>query len=159
MSEVNRRGFFGALGALIQKKEGVVRPPYAKKETLFGTVCQECDALCGSACEEEIIKFDPQRLPYLDFSVGGCSNCSACMDACIPNVLEDKSSFIRATLKINSQKCLSWHDTMCFACKEPCLDKAIVFSGLFQPIIIAQNCTACGYCVSLCPTGAIEVRG
>lgn len=158
MSEVNRRGFFGALGALIHKKEGIVRPPYAKNKTLFGTVCQECDSLCGPVCEEAIIKFDAQKLPYLDFSINGCSDCSACMDACTANVLEDKSSFIRATIKINSQKCLSWNDTMCFACKEPCMDNAIAFNGLYRPVI-TQDCTACGYCISLCPTNAIEVRG
>lgn len=134
-----------------------MRPPYAKAYGLFGTECPQCDGLCGPVCEEDIIKFDDDKIPYLDFSSSGCTDCEACLDACTPGVLNDKTLFIQARVKINTQRCISWESVMCFSCKEPCLDDAIIFDGLFRPEISAERCTACGFCIGRCPTGAIEI--
>jgi len=108
-------------------------------------------------CEEEIIRFGDDKIPYLDFSSSGCTDCEACLKACEPGVLNDKTTFIQAKVRINASKCMSWENVICFSCKEPCLDDAIVFEGLFRPVISAEKCTACGFCIGRCPTGAIEI--
>ena len=45
MSELGRRGFLGALGALTAKKGIRTRPPYASDETLFGAECPKCEGI------------------------------------------------------------------------------------------------------------------
>ena len=157
MSSVDRRGFFGALGALAVNKEIKIRPPYAKESTLFGTECPQCTGVCGTVCEEEIIKFGKDKIPYLDFSQNGCTYCEECLIACEPGVLSDPELKIQASIRINPAKCMSWQDVMCFSCKEPCLDDAIIFSGLFRPEISSEQCTACGFCMARCPSSAIEI--
>lgn len=157
MSELSRRGFFGAIGSKVTNKEIAVRPPYAKENALFGTECPQCAGLCGTMCEEEIIRFGDDKIPYLDFSSSGCTDCEACLNACEPGVLNDKTIFIQAKVKINASRCMSWENVMCFSCKEPCLDDAIIFEGLFRPEISTEKCTACGFCIGRCPTGAIEI--
>ncbi len=157
MESVGRRGFFGALGALITEREVKTRPPYARDSTQLGTACPQCEGMCAAVCEEKIIKIGSDKLPYLDFSVNGCSDCKACLEACEPGVLNDPEQFITASVRINAAKCMSWSDVMCFSCKEPCLSDAIVFAGVFKPEIHKDACTACGYCIARCPSGAIEV--
>lgn len=110
-------------------------------------------------CEEEIIKFDNGKIPYLDFTVSGCSDCRKCLEACEPGVLHDSEVFIKGSIRINVVKCMSWHNVMCFSCKDPCLDNAIVFQNMFRPEIDNDACTLCGYCISRCPGDAIEVIG
>jgi len=157
MENLGRRGFFGAIGAMIASKEVRVRPPYATESARFASVCPACDAPCSAACEESILKIGGDRLPFLDFTVSGCSDCGKCLEVCEPGVLHEPKQFIRAKLRINAAKCMSWHDVMCFSCKEPCMENAILFSGLFRPEIAGAQCTACGYCIARCPSGAIEV--
>jgi len=157
LSGIDRRGFLGALGAKAANREIKVRPPYAKESTLFGTECPQCDGMCATLCEEEIIKIGKDKIPYLDFSDSGCTYCDECLKACEPGVLSDPDIQIQASIRINEAKCVAWHDVMCFSCKEPCLDDAIIFSGLFRPEISSDNCTACGFCIERCPSAAIEI--
>ncbi len=157
MRELGRRGFLGALGALAANKEVSTRPPYAGDETLFGTECPQCEGMCGTVCEEAIIKFSDKKIPYIDFSVSGCSDCGECMGACEPGVLNDSDVFIKGSLRINAVKCVSWHGVACFSCKDPCLENAIHFENMFRPEIVNDACTLCGYCISRCPGNAIEV--
>ena len=35
-------------------------------------------------------------------------------------------------------------------------DNAILFNGMFNPVIDDEKCTACGFCLSRCPTQAIS---
>ena len=108
-------------------------------------------------CEEAIIKFGEDRIPYLDFSESGCSDCGECLKACERGVLGNPDVFIKGSIRINAAKCVSWHQVMCFSCKEPCLENAIVFENMFRPEISSDVCTLCGYCIARCPAGAIEV--
>lgn len=157
MNGVGRRGFLGALGALAVNKEVVTRPPYAANETLFGTECPSCEGMCGTVCEEAIIKFSDKGVPFLDFSVSGCSDCGECLKVCEPGVLNDAEQFVKGGIRINIVKCVSWHNVMCFSCKEPCMEDAIKFETMFRPEIDSDRCTMCGYCISRCPGDAIEV--
>ena len=47
---------------------------------------------------------------------------------------------------------------MCFSCKDPCLDDAIQFLGMFRPEIDENLCTSCGFCLKVCPTDAITLE-
>lgn len=154
MSGTARRGFFGAISGLFKEPDCVIRPPYAVVDTTYEE-CETCDAMCVNVCEEKIIKRDAQGVPFLDFSANGCSDCHKCLEACTPNVLNDPQRFIQAKARISTISCMSHHDTICFSCKEPCMDNAIVFEGMFRPIIIPDKCTGCGYCVAVCPSAAI----
>ena len=157
METLGRRGFFGIIGAMIASKEARVRPPYAAEPARFATACPQCDAPCGGVCKEKILKIGEDRLPFLDFMESGCSDCRRCLEVCEPGVLNAPERFIAATVRINALKCMSWSNVMCYACKEPCMENAIIFSGLFRPEVVSDACSGCGYCISRCPGGAIEV--
>ena len=68
----------------------------------------------------------------------------------------ENKKHINAKIEIDVLSCLSWHQTMCFSCKDPCFYDAIDFLAMFRPTI-NQNCTACGLCIKSCPTGAIKI--
>ena len=158
---MQRRELFSSLASSVsgkKKQEILVRPPYFGDESLFHNECNKCDGACATVCEEEIIKIADDRTPYLDFSYSGCTYCDECAIACKPNVLrvEDKK-MIASIVTIDKKSCLSWDHTLCFSCKDPCLDNAIDFKAMFMPVI-NDKCTACGFCISRCPTNAISVK-
>ncbi|QOY54139.1 ferredoxin-type protein NapF [Candidatus Sulfurimonas marisnigri] len=157
----NRRELFSSLVSSLNTKnnqEKLIRPPYFGDESLFHNECSKCDAKCATVCEEEIIKIEDDRTPYLDFSLSGCTYCDECAKACEFGVLhvEDKK-LINIHVTINKSTCLSWNHTMCFSCKDPCLDDAIDFKAMFMPEI-NDKCTSCGFCINKCPTNAIDIK-
>ncbi len=158
MAELGRRDFFNFLGSSAALKAPMVRPPYASDAMRFGALCPTCnDKKCQSACEEQIIRLSDKGMPYLDFAQNGCTYCEACLKVCDLKVLDDASVIIRAHVLIDTQKCMSHHGVICFSCKEPCMEDAIRFNGLYKPVIESEKCTACGFCLSRCPSGAIVV--
>ncbi len=162
MIDRGRRKLFTALSSTVKKGEGaasVVRPPYARDVSLFQTLCPQCESkACASACEEEIIVIGEDGTPTLDFSKRGCTFCDRCAEVCEAGVLDDVTkSHVEAKIEIDVLKCVAWHQVMCSSCKEPCLEDAIVFLGLFRPQVDMNKCTACGWCLSVCPTNAIAV--
>ena len=162
MADIERRRLFASVSSVINKKreeKSSIYPPYCSDESLFLRFCPECsDKSCVKACEEEIIYIDKSGIPVLDFSEKGCTFCSACAESCENSVFNDKSaSKINAVFEINVLKCVAWQNVMCSSCKDPCLEDAITFLGLFRPEIDMQKCTACGWCISVCPADAIEV--
>lgn len=162
---MRRRELFGSLASSFNKKQdkdeiSIIRPPYNEDETLFHKECPSCDAPCVTLCEEEIIVLSEDKTPHIDFSKGGCTYCDECANACEYDVLlKDSKQKISAKIEIDITKCLSWHETMCFSCKDPCLDDAIEFLGMFRPSILEDKCTNCGFCLNVCPTDAITVKG
>lgn len=158
---MQRRELFSSLASSIKgekKQEKLLRPPYFGDESLFHNECSKCDAKCATVCEEEIIKIASDKTPYLDFSNGGCTYCDECAIACEFGVLKiEEKKLLGAHVTINKNKCLSWNHTMCFSCKDPCLDNAIDFAAMFMPVI-NDKCTSCGFCISRCPTDAIDVK-
>lgn len=158
---MQRRELFSSLASSIKgekKQEKLLRPPYSSDESLFHNECFKCDAKCSTVCGEDIIKIAQDKTPYIDFSNSGCTYCDECAKACEYGVLkiEDKK-ILNASITIDKNSCLSWGHTMCFSCKDPCLDNAIDFKALFMPVI-NNNCTACGFCISRCPTEAIKME-
>jgi ferredoxin-type protein NapF len=158
---MQRRELFSSLASSLKgskRQEKLLRPPYFSDESLFHNECSKCEAKCATVCEEEIIKIADDKTPYLDFSHNGCTYCDECVKACEFGVLtlEDKK-LLNATISINKSNCVSWNHTMCFSCKDPCLENAIDFAAMFMPDI-NDKCTACGFCISRCPTNAIELK-
>lgn len=160
---MQRRELFSFLSSSLKDeekkvKEQILRPPYYNDINAFDTECQNCDGKCATLCQEQIIIIEDDKTPRLDFSKSGCTYCDDCAIACEFGVLniEDKK-MIDANVVINQSTCLSWSGVMCFSCKDPCLDDAIEFKAMFMPVIDESKCTACGFCISRCPTYAIEV--
>ena len=142
----------------------VVRPPYGKDETTFQKQCIGCDdKACASACEEQIIVIRADGTPMLNFSKKGCTFCDACALVCKPGVLSLAHSHtadtINARFIITPDACVAHNGVICFSCKEPCIDDAILFNGMFNPVIDSDRCTGCGYCFGRCPTKAISYTG
>lgn len=162
---MERRELFSSLTSCFsdtseQKSETILRPPYNDDESLFHKQCHECDGKCATVCEVEIIKIGQDKTPYLSFEKSGCTFCDDCAAACEFGVLSlESKKNVAALINISLSSCLAWNDTMCFSCKDPCLDNAIVFQGLFKPVIDDSKCTACGFCISRCPTSAITIEG
>ncbi len=140
-------------------KEQILRPPYYNDINAFDTECQNCDGKCATLCQEQIIIIGKDKTPRLDFSKSGCTYCDDCAIACEFGVLEIKDKkMIDAIISINQSTCLSWNAVMCFSCKDPCLEDAIEFKAMFMPTIDESKCTACGFCISRCPTSAIDIK-
>jgi len=119
-------------------------------------ICLSCDDKpCVASCEVDIILIKKEK-PILSFENSGCTYCDECAKACLKDALKiEFKKDIDIRIKIDRVKCLSHHETMCFSCKDPCLDDAIIFDGLFKPIINDSLCTSCGFCIKACPTSAI----
>lgn len=162
---MERRELFSSLtSSFIKRKEDkletFIRPPYFKSESNFTETCHTCiDKSCEKACEVEIIVIKEDGTPILNFAQSGCTYCDDCANACQPDVLtiENKKN-INAKFSIGLLECMSWNQTMCFSCKDPCLDDAIKFLGMFRPEIDQDLCTSCGFCLKVCPTDAITLE-
>ncbi len=157
----SRRDFFTFLssnrGESVEMK---VRLPYCDDVSLFQNHCTVCETKpCVNVCEQEIIKIDEQGIPYLVFKDKGCTFCDACFNTCPEEFLNQELLHIQGKIELNILKCLSWHKTMCFSCKDPCLENAINFLGLFRPEIDESKCTNCGFCIRVCPVDAIIIKG
>jgi ferredoxin-type protein NapF len=163
----SRRDFFRSLTAPmggIPSSEEVplaVRPPYGLDESLFQSGCLACEHhACVTSCEEKIIVLDERKIPTLDFSRNGCTFCEACAQACDHEVLSLERSgaeeWINAMFRIHPDACIAHQGVICFACKEPCMEDAILFNGMFNPVIDENRCNGCGFCLGRCPTRAID---
>ena len=164
----SRRDFFNSFRKPLKSEEKVLvlRPPYASSESLFETVCVNCESkACVASCDEQIIVLREDGTPTLSFLKSGCTFCEECAIACTAtqnevNVLSlentQTSEILNAKFKISTTSCVAHNGVICFSCKEPCIDDAILFNGMFNPIIDLDKCTACGFCLSRCPTIAID---
>jgi len=161
----NRRDFFKSftkpLNLTKEETPLLVRPPYGSNESLFQSECPSCDSkACATFCDEKIIVISDNGTPTLSFAKNGCTFCDICADVCEVDVLslknEETSSWLNAIFKISLEACVAHHGVICHSCKEPCIDDAILFNGMFNPIIDDEKCTACGFCISRCPTQAIS---
>jgi len=137
-----------------------VRPPYGRDESLFQSECPACESkACVTSCDEKILFVTEEGTPAVTFARSGCTFCDACAEVCEEGVLslehEADAAFLNAVFKISLEACVAHHGVICYACKEPCIDDAILFNGMFNPVIDNEKCTACGFCLSRCPTQAI----
>jgi len=161
---MQRRELFSFLSSSLknskeESKQIIIRPPYFNDEDAFGRECSNCDGLCSSSCQEQIIIIRDDKTPMLDFSKSGCTYCNDCADACDKGVLSvEFKKDIDIDVVINKTTCMSWSGVMCFSCKDPCLEDAIEFKAMFMPVIDQEKCTSCGFCISRCPSYAIDIK-
>ena len=161
MANASRREAFSSLASRFKKnKEDEplhVRPPYNEDESLF-QLCLECDEKpCIAICEEEIIKLDGNKLPFLSFEKSGCTFCEECAKACPSEVLVlNKEHWIKSKFSIDINSCLAWNNVMCSSCRDACDEGAINFFGVFRPTIDMEVCTGCGFCYGVCPPYAVS---
>ncbi len=158
---MKRRELFSSLASSFNKKkkqEKVIRPPYYENEEIFFSNCIDCiNKECSTVCDENIIVIQDDGTPKLDLQISGCTYCDECANACPNEALDiNFKKNIDAIIQIDVLSCLSWNQTMCFSCKDPCNDNAIEFLAMFRPSI-TNNCTSCGFCISTCPTNAIKI--
>ena len=162
---MERRELFSSLRSSFQntnekRVQRVIRPPYFNKELDFENICKTCtEKSCLDVCEVDIIEIQEDGTPILNLAQSGCTYCDECAVACEKNVLtlEHKKN-INAKFSIGLLECMSWNQTMCFSCKDPCLEDAIQFLGMFRPEIDENLCTSCGFCLTVCPTDAISLE-
>ena len=158
---MQKRELFGSIFGSKSNKGGlkIIRPPYFDDLSFFDTECIECDGVCADVCEESIIVIGEDKKPFLNLIKSGCTYCDECAKSCEKDVLKvEYKSNIEAKISIDMLKCLSWNSTMCFSCKDPCLDNAIDFLAMFRPSINQDRCTSCGFCIKYCPVDAIKVE-
>jgi len=161
----SRREFFKSFRKPLQanKEEEtplLLRPPYGLNESTFQSECPNCESkACVASCDEKIIVILDDGTPSLDFSKNGCTFCDECANVCEANVLSlensENSEKLNAMFRINIEGCVAHQGVICNSCKEPCIDDAILFNGMFNPVIDENRCTGCGFCISRCPTQAI----
>jgi len=154
---MDRRSFFRRVKTSPFKS--YIYPPYFDKKEDF-LKCHQCESKdCLNACNEKIIKIIDEK-PILDFSVSGCTFCDECALACTQSVLSitNKKEKINAEFIINPSKCIAWNQTICFSCQDICQEFAIIYKGMFNPVIDLDKCTACGFCIGVCPAGSIETK-
>ncbi len=160
----SRRDFFKSFAKpLSQTKEEsllLVRPPYGRSESFFQSECPSCKSKsCVVSCDEKIIFIADDGTPTLTFKQNGCTFCDDCAKACEEGVLSlenlETAESLNAIFRISLESCVAHHGVICNSCKEPCIDNAILFNGMFAPVIDDDKCTGCGFCISRCPTQAI----
>ena len=159
----SRRAFLTAFKKPSDKENSplVVRPPYGLDTSVFHRECVTClNKSCVASCDEQIIFIQDDGTPALHFVQSGCTFCEACAEVCEAGVLSlehtHNAETLNATFRISTETCVAHHGVICFSCKEPCIDDAILFNGMFNPVIDMEKCTACGFCLSKCPTQAID---
>lgn len=167
-SKINRRDFLNVFRKPLEKtKESsplVVRPPYGLIESLFQSECIMCESkACVASCDERIVLIGGDGTAMLNFTKNGCTFCEECAKACEKSGMralnlghENYAEKTNAVFRISTEGCVAHHGTICFSCKEPCIDDAILFNGMFNPVIDMDKCTGCGFCMGRCPTGAIS---
>lgn len=156
----SRRGFFTTLLKQKHGDKNTAMLPYAKDARLLEENCKDCKTKeCVNSCEENIIFLNKDDIPFVDFNKGGCTFCDKCLLDCSKDFLNNSLRSISANITLDMSSCLSHNQTMCFSCKDVCTVNAISFLGLFKPTIDYNICTKCGFCIGICPTNSIEIKG
>jgi len=161
----SRRDFFKSftkpLSRTKEESISLVRPPYGESESLFQSKCPSCESKsCVASCDEKIIFIAEDGTPTLSFKQNGCTFCDECAQACEEGVLSlgntETAESLNTIFRISLEACVAHHGVICSSCKEPCIDNAILFNGMFAPVIDDDKCTGCGFCMARCPTQAIS---
>lgn len=159
----SRRGFFASLLSLATPKEGENTP---FRPLLPGFIvenrhqCETCtSSACKNVCEENIVFREGTAAPYLDFSRRGCTFCGECQIACESGCfVTEPVQRLDTYAEIGILSCLAWNKTICRSCADACNDKAICFTGLWNPQIDPNACTGCGFCIGVCPVSIIGIH-
>jgi polyferredoxin len=137
-------GFFLYTGlGRIQRDTWLIRPPGARGELDFMSICSRC-AQCMKSCPTNVIQpavFDAGlegfMTPQMDYRRGYCDwNCNECGKVCPTQAirqmpLEEKRRKVIGRAYIDHNTCIPWSQGQdCLLCQEVCPvpEKAIIFS-------------------------------
>lgn len=134
-------------------------PPWAVDVYLFKKLCDGCGE-CLSHCENNIIDFNEEGYPVVDFSKGPCSFCGVCAQNCPKGALHYRPDMLPWNIHVSiARNCLMNNRVICNTCVGQCDKEAIIFpkvTGKDQaPEVLAAKCNGCGACYRSCPAGAI----
>lgn len=137
-------------------KSNTISPPWAHKLQQNCTRCGDC----LSACPEGIIKYDAQKLPYIDFHQGECTFCGDCANACNEQVFDQSTKPWKLLVTINKH-CFLEQKVYCRSCGDACTENVLRFKpqlgGSARILFNFAACTGCGACVDSCPQNAVSL--
>lgn len=152
---ISRRQF---ISGIRQENPARILPPGASLESV-ARACTGCGQ-CAERCPTRIIRIAGGR-PFVDFTQGECTFCGACSEACPEPVFEPRPPIRFDHVATIGSGCLARGGVSCQSCRDACAHDAIRFrpriGGPFLPELLAEECTGCGACLSICPGAAISL--
>ena len=135
--------------------------PWLKDPDNFIEDCTQCQK-CLSVCETNIIVLGEGGFPTIDFQKGECTFCYACATTCPEPLFWDQKKTPWDQKITITQLCLATNNVECRSCGDACEPQAIRFKLIkgqtAQPVVIQEDCTGCGACLSYCPVNAIIIK-
>ncbi|ROS01559.1 periplasmic nitrate reductase maturation protein NapF [Sinobacterium caligoides] len=162
--DLNRRSFVSGKLKEIATTKTVTppRPPWVTESSLLDA-CSRCGD-CITACPEKIIVHGNDQYPELDFTRSGCDYCGDCAASCQQEVFlpqqQRRPALAWQQRAVLNERCLNYNQVMCQSCQDSCQTEAIHFSyqdRIPRPVINLERCDGCGFCLSVCPTQAIDL--
>lgn len=150
-----------------QRRRGLLRPPGARPEAEFLSLCIRCQR-CAEACDEDAIRLHPSGwgrhagTPFIVPELRACDLCGLCGEACPTGALarlpEPKDpAFAGAarmgTAVVDERLCVSHNGSgVCGACYTACPLKGTAISqGKHNaPTVKPAGCVGCGLCEEAC---------
>jgi ferredoxin-type protein NapF len=136
-----------------------LRPPWSLAEDSFLEACTRCGD-CLSACPEGILISGSGGYPEISFTTGECTFCRHCVEACEQSAFDTGGLPWSAKAQID-ESCIARQQVLCQLCRECCEANAIRFpltlGRVPTPVVVAEQCSGCGACVSACPVAAVRV--
>lgn len=120
---------------------------------------------CAKVCGFGALSLSENGLPVIDAEK--CTGCKACIAACpqtliraVPKDRRGSMAFCsnRNTVKPQILKSCKIGCIKCALCVRTCPDRCITIENGI-PLIDYQKCSACGACVSKCPTHVLKLLG
>lgn len=123
--------------------------------------CSQCQK-CLDACPGKILIKGEGGYPAVNFELGECTFCEACVEACEDGALMPLNNQPPWSLKASiNPECLTFKGITCQTCIEMCGTRALTSlfnaQGITSPQINTDLCTGCGACFQVCPSGSIEM--
>ncbi len=197
----SRRSFLTAIGvtalaafffstAITRREKSVwlLRPPGARAENDFTSLCSRCGQ-CLKVCPTNVLQpslaaagLEGVFTPQMNYDNGYCDwSCNECGKVCPTGAINKlalpaKRKTVIGRAYIDTNRCIPWADFKnCLVCQELCPipNKAIHFEEqtaidplgrkvtVKRPRVLADRCIGCGICENNCPvayTSAINVR-
>ena len=138
--------------------------PWANS-AIIADKCTGCGD-CVTACQEQIIVISPANCASVNFDKGECTFCGDCASVCNEDVfwgedIREQSKPWQGLATVH-EGCLAHKGIVCEVCKDQCPEAAIKFKprlgAVAIPEINEEKCTACGACVTTCPSRAVKVH-
>lgn len=155
----NAPGYHPPMG---DEEEFWIRPPGARPEEEFVSICSRCSN-CVNACPVSAIKLDHSSAmgagaPYIDPDAAACVMCDelACMTNCPSSALRivGREEIDLGLAEWNSGLCLrTVVGEQCTMCVDHCPVGASAIEISDNHVVVHEGgCTGCGSCQNNCPT-------